>query len=143
MFPTITVVLFWALVSSTSAQITDRGTSATTPALVPPRNTNATVDQLIPWLLERNPELSEIHFSEVIGATTGKNILSFDRRSEVDRRVVEQLGEILDEALKRMNAPDSAMQRAVRINEVSSHVEDLRRELLSAVPGLSCDSPRT
>ena len=35
------------------------------------------------------------------------------------------------------------MQNVARINEVSSHVEELLRELLNAVPGLSCDFPRT
>ncbi len=42
-----------------------------------------------------------------------------------------------------MNAPDSPVQGIARINEVSSHFEDLTRELLNAAPGLSCDIPRT
>jgi hypothetical protein len=42
-----------------------------------------------------------------------------------------------------MNAPDSAVQKVGRINEVSSHVEDLLRELLNATAGLNCDFPRT
>jgi hypothetical protein len=35
------------------------------------------------------------------------------------------------------------VQKVRRINEVSSHVETLLRELLSRTPGLSCDFPRT
>ena len=42
-----------------------------------------------------------------------------------------------------MNAPDSSVQNVGRINEVSSHVEDLLRELLNLAPGLTCDFPRT
>src|SRR5207302_11072456 len=37
----------------------------------------------------------------------------------------------------------SPSQNVGRINEVSSHVEDLLRELLNSTAGLSCDFPRT
>jgi len=37
-----------------------------------------------------------------------------------------------------MNAPDSPIQKIARINEVSSHFEDMIRELLNAATGLSC-----
>src|SRR5204862_8285575 len=87
--------------------------------------------------------LSGIAFSEVILAATGKHVLSFDSKSEVDQRVIKQIGVVLDEPMKRMNAPGSAIQNVARINELSSHVEDLLRELLNAAPGLICDFPRT
>ena len=45
--------------------------------------------------------------------------------------------------MKRMNAPESAAHNVARINELSSHVEDLLRELLNSAPGLRCDFPRT
>jgi len=45
--------------------------------------------------------------------------------------------------MRRMNASDSPIQKVARINEVSSQVEDLLRELLNATPGLNCDFPRT
>jgi len=45
--------------------------------------------------------------------------------------------------MKRLNAPDSAIQNVDRINEVSSHFEDSLRELLNATPGLRCDFPLT
>jgi hypothetical protein len=45
--------------------------------------------------------------------------------------------------MKRMNASDSAIQRIPRINEVSSHFQDLLRELLNATAGLNCDLPCT
>jgi len=45
--------------------------------------------------------------------------------------------------MKRMNAPDSPVQNLARINEASSHFEDLLREKLNRIPGLSCDFPRT
>jgi hypothetical protein len=101
------------------------------------------VGQLIPWLLSEDRQLRGILFSEVIFDVTGRKVLPVDRKSEVDRRVLKQISGVLDEVMKRMNAPDSAVQNVGRINEVSSHVEDLLRELLNATAGLNCDFPRT
>lgn len=101
------------------------------------------VDQLIPWLLNEDRQLREIPFSEVIFDVTGKRVLPIDQKNEVDGRVIKQISGVLDEVMQRMNAPESAVQKVGRINEVSSHVEDLLRELLSATAGLNCDFPRT
>jgi len=101
------------------------------------------VDALIPWLLREDHDLRGIPFSEVIFDATGKRVLAIDPRNETDRRVIKQIGEVLDEVMKRMNAPDSPIQKIPRINEVSSHFEDLLRELLNVAPGLNCDLPRT
>ena len=103
----------------------------------------APVDQLIPWLLDEDRQLRGIPFSEVIADVTGKKMLPFDPKSEVDQRVVRGITAACDEALKRLNAPDSLIQKIDRINEVSSHFEDTLRELLNSTPGLSCDFPRT
>ena len=103
----------------------------------------APVDQLIPWLLQEDRELREIPFSDVILDATGKRVLAIDQKSEADRRVIKQISSVLDAAMKRMNAPDSSIQSVARINEASSHFEDLLREILNATPGFSCDFPRT
>lgn len=100
------------------------------------------VDQLIPWLLDEDRQLRGIAFSDVIFDTTGKRVLPVDPKNEVDQRVIKHIGAALDEVLKRVNAPDSPVQSVGRINEVSSHFEDLLRELLNATPGLNCDFPR-
>ena len=84
-----------------------------------------------------------IPFSEVIFDATGKKVIAVDKNNETDQRVIKQIGDVLDEVLRRMNAPDSPIQNIPRINEVSSHFEDMMRELLNATPGLSCDVPRT
>jgi hypothetical protein len=101
------------------------------------------IDQLIPWLLQPAHELREIPFPKVIASATTRRVLALDLKSETDQRVVTQISGMLDEVMKRMNAPESAAQNVRRINEVSSHVENLLRELLGATPGLSCDFPRT
>jgi hypothetical protein len=101
------------------------------------------IGPMIGWLLDRHRELNGIEFREVILATTGKKVLAFDSNSEADQRVVKLLSVALDAAAKQLNAPEGAVQNIPRINEVSSHVEDLLRDLLNAGTGLSCDFPRT
>ena len=80
---------------------------------------------------------------DVIFYATGKKVRPLDRDDETDQRVLAQIGEALDEVIKRMNAPDSPVQTVARINEVSGPFEEMIRELLDATPGLSCDFPKT
>lgn len=101
------------------------------------------IDQLIPWLLRENGELREIPLSRVIADTTGRQMLAIDPKSEADQRVLKHISEVLDEVLKRMNAPESRVQSVSRINEASSFFEDAIREKLNRVPGFTCDFPRT
>jgi hypothetical protein len=104
---------------------------------------NAAVDQLIPWLLDEDQQLRGIPFSEVIFDATEKRVLPFDRNNLVDQRVVKAISAAADETMKRLSAPDSAIQNVERINEVSSRFEDSLRELLNATPGLRCEFPLT
>jgi hypothetical protein len=101
------------------------------------------VDGLIPWLLREDGELSGIPFSEVILDTTGKRVLAFNSADETDARVLEEIKAVLDEVMARLNSPESIIQNIPRINEVSSHFEDLMRELLNSGPGLECNFPKT
>lgn len=101
------------------------------------------VDQLVPWLLREDQELREIPFSQVVFAATGKRVLGIDPKKEADARVIKNISDVLNEVMKRMNAPDSPVQNLARINEASSHFEDLLRELLNRLPGFTCDFPRT
>jgi len=101
------------------------------------------VDQLVPWLLHEDQELREIPFSQVVFAATGKRVLAIDPKNEPDANVIKKVSDVLNEVRKRMNAPDSPVQNLARINEASSHFEDLLRELLTRVPGFTCDFPHT
>ena len=103
----------------------------------------APVDQLIPWLLDEDRQLRGIPFGEVIHDTTGKRVLAVEKTNEVDQRVIKGIGAACDEVVRRLNAPDSMIQKIARINEVSSHFEDELRSVLNATPGLSCDFPHT
>jgi hypothetical protein len=74
---------------------------------------------------------------------TGKRVLAFNPKNEIDLRVVKQISVVLDEVMSQLNSPASVSQGIPRINEVSSHFEDLMRELLNKTPGLTCDFPKT
>ena len=104
---------------------------------------NPAVEQLIPWLLQEDSQLRGLPFAEVIFAATGKKVIAIDQGNETDRRVIKQISGALDHVVRLVNAPASAIQGIPRINEVSSHFEDLLRESLNAAPGLSCNFPRT
>ena len=112
-------------------------------AATPSSTEKAPVDALIPWLLQEDAQLHGIPFSEVIFDTTGKHVLAFNPKDETDARVVKQISTALEEVMVRLNAPESAIQGIPRINEVSSHFEDLIRELLDKTPSLTCDFPKT
>jgi hypothetical protein len=101
------------------------------------------IDQLIPWLLDEDQQLRGVPFSEVILDATGKKVLPFDANNAVDQRVAKAISTACNETMNRLNAPGSAIQKVDRINEVSSHFEDMLRELLNAAPGLACDFPLT
>lgn len=103
----------------------------------------APVDALIPWLLQEDAQLRGIPFAEVIFHTTGKRVLALDPKEKVNARAVKEISGVLDQVMARLNATDSVIQGIPRINEVSSHFEDLIRELLDKVPGFNCDFPKT
>jgi hypothetical protein len=114
--------------------------SLSAPAATP---SPAPVDILIPWLLQEDAQWRGLSFAKVIEDATGKKVLPIDPQNQVDQRVIKQISIVLDEVVRRLNQPESAIQGVARINEVSSHFEDLMRELLNAAPGLDCDFPRT
>lgn len=88
-------------------------------------------------------QLRGIPFSEVILDVTGKRVLAFNPKNGTDLRVVKQISVVLDEVMSQLNSSASVIQGIPRINEVSSHFEDLMRELLNKTPGLTCDFSKT
>ena len=106
-----------------------------------PATRKPAVEQLIPWLLDENQQLRGLPFTEVIFDATGKRVLPVNRKDEIDQRVIKQISTVLDEVMKKMNAPDNSIQKVDRINEVSSNFENWLRDSLNTVPGLSCNFP--
>jgi hypothetical protein len=109
----------------------------------PASNSKPPVDALIPWLLQEDTQLRAIPFPKVILDATGKKVIAIDPQNAVDQRVIKEISRVLAEVVRRVNAPGSMIEGIPRINEVSSHFEDLLRELLNVAPGLRCDFPRT
>lgn len=101
------------------------------------------VDRLIPWLLNEDQQLRGVPFSELIFDATGRKVLPFGANNALDQRVANAINAACDETMRRLNAPNSEIQKIDRINEVSSHFEDTLRELLNGTPGLHCDFPLT
>ncbi len=103
----------------------------------------APVDRLIPWLIAEDAQLRGLPFAQVIEDATGRKVIPIRANDATDQRVVRQISAVLNEVVRQLNAPESAIQSVPRINEVSSHFEDLLRNLLNVAPGLTCDFPRT
>lgn len=98
---------------------------------------------LIPWLLDDSTAFKGVLFADVIAATSGKRILPFDKRDKDDQRILERIGAAMEKVLAELNAPDSAVRDARRVNEMSSHFEKAIREHLDAMDGIACDFPKT
>ncbi len=87
--------------------------------------------------------MRQIPFAKVIEDTTGRKVLAIDPMNVTDQRILKQIGSALDEVVRQLNQPESAIQDIPRINEASGHFEELMRKLLNSAPGLRCDFPRT
>ena len=94
---------------------------------------------LIEWLLQDGRELKGIPFSEVLAATTGKNILPVAS----DAPWLQRLGAVLDRTLTAMNDTAHPIHSVGRINEASRFIEDQLMAECNKEPGWSCGIPRT
>src|ERR1051326_7533575 len=110
-------------------------------AQVAPPESDEAVRTLVPWLFKQEHELQNIAFADVLKAATGKQIIPFDPKDADDFRIAKQISAAMDSVLEQMNA-DEKVKAIRRINEVSSHFENLMRKTLNAAPDFSCDFPR-
>jgi hypothetical protein len=94
-------------------------------------------------LLDEKQALRGIAFSQVIFDTTGKRVLPVDLKSDLHAKVIKHISVALTEAVRQLNMPENRVYSVARINEVSSHVDDMLRDLINRSPGLSCDLPHT
>ncbi len=94
---------------------------------------------LIDWLLQDGRELKGIPFSEILAATTGKNILPVPP----DAPWLKRLAAVLDRTLSAMNEPSHPIHGVGRINEASRFIEDQLMLECNKEDGWSCGIPRT
>jgi len=99
--------------------------------------------QLIRWLLEDERDLSGVRFAEVVEATAGRKVLTFNPESGADRRLLQAVRKAMEELLAEVNRPEHAIHQVGRINEVSGHLEDLLAEKLNQIDGVSATLPPT
>src|SRR4051812_39706593 len=90
------------------------------------------VRQLIPWLLDENAALKGVPFSDVILATSGKQVIPISKSDADDQRVLAQIANVATETLAEMNAPESKTRTVRRVNEMSSRFEDALQKRLNA-----------
>jgi hypothetical protein len=93
--------------------------------------------------MEDEEQMRGVLFADVVRAATGRRIIPLDSSAEADRALLEKISAALDQVLGRMNAADSPAHAQRRINEVSGHFEHALKDALNAVPGFSCDYPKT
>ena len=102
---------------------------------------SAKIHELVSWLLNNNEAMHGMPFSEVVAATSGKKIIPIDR--DKDAAILKQIGAALDIVLTRMNAEDSPVKKAGRINEASHFFEDAMQEEFNKIPGCKSSFPLT
>ncbi len=102
-----------------------------------------TVDSLIESVLANESDFTDMSFSKVIEASTGKSVILFDPGDPADNDILQGINDALSEILVEFSKESSVTNTEKRINEVSSHFEEALRHRLNATPGLSCDYPQT
>jgi len=95
--------------------------------------------ELIAWLLQDGRDLKGVPFSEVLAATTGKNIIPVDPAT--DKPWLDALAAALDRTLLALNDSSQQIHKAARINEASRFIEDQLRVELNKQPGWKCTIP--
>lgn len=97
--------------------------------------------RLVAWLLHEDRDLTGIPFADVIQAVAGKEVLPVEREDERQRRLLREIGRVVDRVLVELNGPEHPIHQVGRINEVSGHIEDLLVEKLNRVDGMEAGVP--
>jgi len=99
--------------------------------------------ELIGTLTNDREAFEDIPFRDVIEATTGHQVVPFDPSQPGDKELLESIEVALDVAFDRFNRKESPTNDEGRINEVSSHFEEVIMEVLNEQPGIRCERPPT
>ncbi|MEM0927631.1 MAG: hypothetical protein AAGJ83_16410 [Planctomycetota bacterium] len=108
------------------------------PTMVP----DVSLNSIIEAVSDDSEGFRGLKFRNIVAASTNRVILPVETGDPASDRIVQSIGEALEETLEEFNQPNSPTNDERRINEVSSHFEDRLREKLDAVSELSCDFPR-
>lgn len=91
-----------------------------------------------------DPEsLRNILFSDVVRASSGKEIIPLDPNLPADAELIAALENAINNTLLRFNRPDSPTSTEKRINEVSKHFEAALQLEIDSTDGFVCAPPLT
>jgi hypothetical protein len=94
-------------------------------------------------LLEEKLEQRTFAFSDVVRASSGKNVIALDPANAAHQRITRAVEAALQKALPLLSQADSPIRKLRRINEASRYFEDALIATINATPGLRCESPPT
>jgi hypothetical protein len=100
-------------------------------------------DALIRLLLEEKLEQRTFAFSDVVRASSGKNVITLDPTNVAHHRITTAVEAALQKALPLLSQADSPVRKLRRINEASRYFEDALMATINATSGLRCESPPT
>jgi hypothetical protein len=100
-------------------------------------------DALIRLLLAEKLEQRTFAFSDVVRASSGKNVIALDPSNAAHQRITGAVEAALQKALPTLSQADSPIRQLRRINEASRFFEDALMATINATTGLRCESPPT
>jgi hypothetical protein len=103
---------------------------------------HASTGMFMQRLLSQRSFLENIPFTEIITAASGKKLIPLDKTDPIAQQIFEKISSTMNQVLAWLNQ-DSELQKIARINEVSSHVENLLQWALDEQPGFTCEFPKT
>jgi hypothetical protein len=102
-----------------------------------------TDEELIELLLVQDLGKRRFAFPAVVAAASGKALKPLESEAKSTQAIVAIIKSAADQALLLMNEEDSPVRGLRRINEASSHFEEILRAIIDADPGFTCTIPKT
>ncbi len=107
-----------------------------------PLKTNKTsTRELIQLILAQDLNTRKFAFSDVIHATTGKEILPLERQNPTHQLITQAIHHATKETNIELSQANSPIQKLRRINEASRYFEELIIKKINLHPELKCSPP--
>ena len=100
-------------------------------------------EELIELLLAQDLGKRRFAFPAVVAGASGKVLKPLESEAKSTQAIVAIIKSAADQALLLMNEEDSPVRGLRRINEASSHFEEILRAIIDADPGFTCTIPKT
>lgn len=104
---------------------------------------NVSNEVIIKALLSQKLDEKTFSLTEIIHASTGKNIIPLDEKNPAHARIVAAINLALRDTRIELSRPESPLKNLRRINEASHFFEDLLQKKISAIEGMKCEFPTT